>query len=55
VDQGLRMSGQESLGSMPRGQGTKTWSYSGKPFAQQIEQGLDPGYQRLRMLYELDA
>jgi hypothetical protein len=26
-DQGLRMSGQASLGSMPHGHGTKNWSH----------------------------
>jgi hypothetical protein len=48
-DQGLRMSGQASLGSMPCGQGTKNWSHLWKTLARQTEQGSDPGGQRPRM------
>jgi hypothetical protein len=48
-DQGLRMSGQASLGSMPRGHGTKNWSHLWKTLARQTEQGLDPSGQRPRM------
>jgi hypothetical protein len=48
-NQGLRMSGQTTLGSMPRGHGTKNWSHLRKTLARQTEQGFDPSGQRPRM------
>jgi hypothetical protein len=48
-DQGLRMSDQVSLGSMPRGNGTRNWSHLWKTLTKQIEQRFDTSGQRPRM------
>jgi hypothetical protein len=57
ADQGLRMSGQASEGSMPCDHGTKDWSHLGKILCSTnvTEWGHDLGHQRLQMLYELSA
>jgi hypothetical protein len=43
------MSGQASLGSMPRDHGLKNWSHLLKSLDQQTEQGFDPSGQIPRM------
>jgi hypothetical protein len=48
-DQGLRISGHVSLGSMPRDHGTKNWSHLWKTLAGKTEQSFDSSGQRPRM------